>query len=223
MSSSPTKSLTIPAKHGTAIPLLAQQCIKIHNKHGNQVVDTWAFTLPSSSLSTTVPPTQKSTKPLSHLSTSQTRSQLRKIRPSLKDTFVDNHCVPIISLIEDTSGGVHDMLFPACNPQRYAHLKSELEKEGKEPHRSCAQNCIEAAREVGVEVREEEVPSPLNLFMCVEIDQDGKIELREPKSGKGSWVVLRAEVECLVVLSACPNDISAVNAWRCRDVEVEVL
>lgn len=194
---------TIPAKHSTAVPLKAGQSIKIHNKYGNQVVDTWAFTTSSASTE--------------FLSMSQTRSALRKLCPSVSDTLVTNLCLPILTLLEDTSGGIHDTLFPACNPQRYAHLDV--------PHRSCAENFREAAAVVGIEVAQGEVPDPLNLFMNVEVDwaNDLSIKLREPTSPAGSYVVLRADVDCFVIMSACPNDITAVNRKNCRDVLFEIL
>lgn len=198
---------TIPAKRSTAIQLKAGQSIKIRNTHGNQVVDTWAFTISS--------PTTKNSA--SYMSMSQTRSALRRLCPRINDTLVTNLCLPILTLLEDTSGGTHDTLFPACNPQRYAHLGV--------PHRSCAENCQEAAATVGIELAQGEVPDPLNLFMNVGVDwnNDMGIELREPTSPPGSCVVLRAEVDCMVVMSACPNDITAVNGRNCRDVLFEVL
>jgi uncharacterized protein YcgI (DUF1989 family) len=201
-------SRTIPAKHGTAIQLAAHQSIKIYNTYGNQVVDTWAFTT-DKALATQ--------KPSSYMSMSQTRSAIRKICPRINDTLVTNHCQPILTLLEDNSGGIHDTLFPACNPQRYAHLGI--------PHRSCAENCREAAAVVGIEVLQGEVPDPLNLFMNVDVDWKDTlgIELRHPVSGPGSYVILRAEVDCVVVMSACPNDITLVNGMNCRDVLFEII
>jgi len=95
------------------------------------------------------------------------------------------------------------------------------------PHRSCAENCREAAEGVGIGVAEGEVPDPLNLFMNVVVewgDEGGGrgIRLERPVTKGGEWVVLRAEVGCVVVLSACPNDVSEVNGGVCRDVLYEV-
>ncbi len=69
------------------------------------------------------------------------------------------------------------------------------------------------------------VPDPLNLFMNVHVNWEGDlgIELREPDSKPGSYVVLRAEVDCVLVMSACPNDITMVNGKKCRDVLFEIL
>ena len=40
----------IPARHGLAIPLKAGETLKIINTHGTQVIDTWAFTVSSSKI-----------------------------------------------------------------------------------------------------------------------------------------------------------------------------
>ncbi|QDS75921.1 hypothetical protein FKW77_002857 [Venturia effusa] len=198
---------TIPAQHGTAVSLKTGQRVKIHNTHGNQVVDTWAFAAS--------PIRNDNTS--AYMSMSQTRSALRKLCPTIDDTLVTNLCLPILTLLEDTSGGTHDTLFPACNPQRYAHLGVF--------HRSCAEKCREAAASVGINLEHGEVPDPFNLFMNVTVDWAGEkgIELHRPTSVPGSYVVLRAEVDCVVVMSACPNDIADVNGKRCRDVLFEIL
>ncbi|KAF2665386.1 hypothetical protein BT63DRAFT_63543 [Microthyrium microscopicum] len=197
---------TIPARHGSAVRLVAQQSLKIHNSHGNQVVDTWAFTVEGPESGTFS----------SYMSMSQTRSAIRKLCPEVNDTLVTNLCHPILTMVEDTANGTHDTLFPACNPQRYAHLGA--------PHRSCAENCREASAAAGIILAEGQVPDPFNLFMNVEVDwkADFGIQLREPLSRPGSHVTLRAEVDCVVVMSACPNDITMVNGKNCRDVVFEV-
>jgi uncharacterized protein YcgI (DUF1989 family) len=78
---------------------------------------------------------------------------------------------------------------------------------------------------VGISLEPGQVPDPLNLFMNVAVDWNGGLgfELREPTSRPGSHVVLRAEVDCVVIISACPNDITNVNGMRCRDVLFEIL
>ena len=56
----------------------------------------------------------------------------------------------------------------------------------------------------------------------VDWENSSSIELREPESRPGSWAGLRAEVDCVFVLSACSNDISPVNGMLCRDVSFEI-
>ena len=52
-------------------------------------------------------------------------------------------------------------------------------------------------------------PDPVNLFMNVPVKaleggKGGELGLEKPVCPKGGYVVLRAEVECAVVMSACP-------------------
>lgn len=66
------------------------------------------------------------------------------------------------------------------------------------------------------------VPDPLNIFMNVAIDHRGGLDIRNPTSEKGQFVTFRAEVPLLIVMSACPQDMAAVNAGMPTDCEYEV-
>lgn len=148
---------TIPARRGAATIVLANQKIKIINTHGNQVVDTWAFALPSSTLSSSSKPeaplypnaTPTSLTSYSdaantaasapeYMSMSHTRSTLLKLTPTVGDTLVSQKRAPMLKLIKDTSPGVHDTLVAACDRWRY----SELGVKGY--HESCTDNCWDA-------------------------------------------------------------------------------
>lgn len=67
------------------------------------------------------------------------------------------------------------------------------------------------------------VPDPLNLFMNVPINHYGGLDLKPPTSEKGQYVVLRAEVDLVIVISACPQDLNLVNGGRPMDCEYEIL
>jgi uncharacterized protein YcgI (DUF1989 family) len=57
-------------------------------------------------------------------------------------------------------------------------------------------------------------PQPLNLFMNIPIHEDRKTLSFEPPSGKkGEFVCLRAEVDLVVAMSACPQVSEKI---RCR-------
>lgn len=59
------------------------------------------------------------------------------------------------------------------------------------------------------------IPCPLNLFMNVPVHGDGRIiSYEEPTSGEGQYVKFRAEMNLVVVMSACPNDAVQTNKWR---------
>ena len=48
-----------------------------------------------------------------------TAGSLGRIIPGIGDTLVTNRRRPILTLIADTSGGIHDTLFAACDRWRY--------------------------------------------------------------------------------------------------------
>ena len=116
---------TIPARHGIATPLKAGQVIKIINTHGNQVVDTFAFTLSPSSEITT------------QLSMQHTRASLNRVIPKVGDGLYNNERKKMLTIMEDTTEGIHDTLIAACDKQRYEELG------GGSEHRNCADNLVE--------------------------------------------------------------------------------
>ena len=109
----------------------------------------------------------------------------------------------------DSSGGIHDTLVAACDKYRY----EQLGVEGY--HDSCDDNCQRQLRELGMKGLQ--TPSPFNLFMNVPWDQDGKLGFGEAKSTKGGSVGLTAEMDVIVVMSACPQDIVGPHEGVIKD------
>jgi uncharacterized protein YcgI (DUF1989 family) len=68
----------------------------------------------------------------------------------------------------------------------------------------------------------------MNLFMNVRVTaleegKGGRLRLAAPACPKGGYVVLRAEVECAVVMSACPMDLAAAGAYKNPGAQFEIL
>ncbi len=192
--------MIVPARRGRAFKLLRGESIEVVNTHGSQVVDAWALALPDLR---------------EHMSMPHTRATLASLRVRVGDHLYSERRRPIMTLVDDTSPGVHDMLFPACDPARYELLGHEGH------HDNCRENFHAALSELGLE--RGAVPSPLNLFMSVS-SEGGELELLPSVSAPGDHVVLRAERDVVVVLSACPQDIVPINglALMPHDVRVEV-
>lgn len=180
--------MTIPARGGKAAMLEAGQSIKIINTHGAQVVDTWAF---------------KWAHLIEFLSMEHTRATLTRIRPRVGDALYTNKRRPILTLVEDTSPGVHDTLMAACDNERYGLLGCT------DYHDNCTDNLSAAMNGLGL--REPETPSPLNLFMNIPWTPEGGLSFEAPPTKPGDYVVLRAEMACVVAMSACPQDILPIN------------
>ncbi|HTZ37783.1 MAG TPA: DUF1989 domain-containing protein, partial [Stellaceae bacterium] len=76
-------------------------------------------------------------------------------------------------------------------------------------HDNCTDNLAEGLRELGLVPPE--TPSPLNLFMNIPVIDGNAIDVLPPVSTPGSHVTLRAEIDCIVAFSACPQDMVPVN------------
>jgi uncharacterized protein YcgI (DUF1989 family) len=54
-------------------------------------------------------------------------------------------------------------------------------------------------------------PCPLNLWQNSRVRPDGSQVIAPPVSAPGDFVVLRAELDLIVVFSACPQDMTPTN------------
>ncbi|KAF2124965.1 hypothetical protein P153DRAFT_370292 [Dothidotthia symphoricarpi CBS 119687] len=240
---------TIPACRGAATLVRHGQKIKIINTHGNQVVDTWAFALPSTSITVSskveapLYPSATSTSPSQYSAVANTpasapeymsmchcRASLLKITPAVGDVLVSQKRAPMLKLLEDTSPGVHDTLIAACDRWRY----SELGVEGY--HESCTDNCWDAlasvsASESGLSTLAQQlggrVPDPFNLFMNIPVAEGSGakrgVSFEAPVTSKGDYVVLEAMRDVIVVMSACPQDVLTINGGTPVDAHFQVL
>src|SRR5882757_4794099 len=105
----PNKTHTIPARSSIATPLLSSQNLTVANTYGTQVIDFWAFVVPS-----THTPYSPTPLPI-HLSMSHTRSASLRLSPVQGDTLYTNIRTPMLKFLTDTSGGIHDTIIPACD------------------------------------------------------------------------------------------------------------
>jgi uncharacterized protein YcgI (DUF1989 family) len=199
MSSSP---VVVPARTGRAFRVRRGAAVRIVNIHGSQVVDTWALRLPDLD---------------EQLSMEHTRAVLQRLSPLVGDTLQSNARRPLLTLLADSSPGVHDTLIAACDPARYRQLGHAGS------HENCHENFRTALEVLGYEV--DQVPAPLNLFMNVRVSADGALSFEPPVSAPGDHVILRAEADLLLVVSACPQDLVPVNGElnRPREIEVEII
>ena len=180
--------VTIPARRGMAARVAAGQRIRVINTHGSQVVDTWAFSAHDGA---------------EWMSMEASRAWFLRLAAAVGDTFVTNQRRPILTLVEDTSGGAHDTLIAPCDAPRYRLLGVEGH------HDNCRDNLHAALAALGITVPA--TPSPLNLFMNIPWTADGRLAWGEPVSTPGSYVLFRAEMDLVVAFSACPQDILPIN------------
>lgn len=179
----------IPARRAVAVCAARGARVEIVNTYGSQVVDTWAFAAADPSAE--------------WMSMEHSRQHMGRVNPVVGDTFVTNRRRPVLTLVEDTSGGVHDTLLAACDRYRYELLGCA------EPHDNCTDNLHAALAALDVSVPF--TPSPLNLFENARPDGEGRIEISPPVSTPGSHVTVQVELDAILVFSACPQDVVATN------------
>jgi len=182
----------IPARRSVSVELRPGDVVRVVNTHGSQVIDTWAF---------------NTAQPTEFMSMEHTRGVLYKLSPECGDSLYTNRRRPILTLVEDTSPGRHDTLIAACDVQRYRLLGCDHH------HDNCAENLARAMTQAGVQLPH--VPAPLNLFMNIPVAADGSLSSQPPMSQAGDYVALRAELACIVVFSACPQDMVPINGAAC--------
>ena len=191
--------ITIPARRGKALRLRAGQCVDVVNTHGEQVVDTWAFNAADAG---------------EFMSMEHSRAGMLRLIPRPGDTLLSNRRRPILSMVEDNSGGIHDTLIAACDRWRYEGLGVVGY------HDNCQDNLWAAMQEIGFVIGE--TPSPLNLFMNIPVGPDGGVSFEAPVSTPGSFVRLRAEMDVVMAFSACPQDILPINGRGCCPTEAHL-
>lgn len=193
----------VRGSEGAGLRLARGERLRIVNTHGSQVVDLFAHN--ADDLGET-------------LSIQHSRNVWYRLHPRPGDQLWTQHRRPILTLVEDSSPGIHDTLFPCCDARRY----NQLGVAGY--HRNCADNWREALAQLGISPPPT-VPTAINLFMNVPVAPDGSFRILPPVSRAGDQVTFRAELDCVVALSACPIDMLPLNGPDCRprDVEYQIL
>jgi len=171
-----------------SVRLEAGQTVRITNGPGDQVVDTWAFSLDD---------------PREFMGMEHCRAWWLKLRPEVGDVFVTNRHNPLLKMVADTSAGEHDTVIACCNPDRYRVLGAP------EGHANCQENLHAELAAQGM--ASAVTPCPLNLWMNIPSVGANGLGREMPTPIPGSYVELEAVKPALVVFSACPMDVLPIN------------
>ncbi|KIV93054.1 hypothetical protein PV10_04299 [Exophiala mesophila] len=193
----------LPARKAVAFSIQRGQTLDVINTHGKQVVDFWAF---------------NPNDPNDFLSMVHTRTILLKVAISKGDKLYSTRRKPMFTLVNDTTKGVHDLIWSACDAERY-RMQGVMGY-----HENCSDSMHGALKQQfpDFHMAHDWVPDPLNLFMNVAIDHHSNLIIRPPTSEKGEYVTFQAHADLIVVMSACPQDIDPVNAGEPTDCEYRV-
>ena len=170
--------------------------VRLTDLKGNQVGDVWAISARDHD---------------EYLSTATTRMLSGRLFPRVGEPFFTTRDRPILTFMKDTSPGFHDMLFASCCDALYR-------KRGHMNHRNCRDNYFEAIARAGV--RHANIPDPVNIFQNTPARPDGSFLYGVTMSAPGDYVELRAEMDCVVVVTACSSE--RINAGASTPMRLEV-
>ena len=199
------RRVEVPGGAGRAVRVRAGELVRVVDVGGGQVGDVFAFAADGSG-------EHHSDE---HHSAAHTRAATSRLFPAAGEPFVTDRRRPILTLVADTSPGHHDMLIAACDPQRYAQL-------GVPDHRSCATNLREALAAVGHPYTGP-TPQPINVFMRIPVGADGSLSWLPATTAAGDAITFRAELDAVVAVSSCPQDVVGINRGAPSPLAVEVL
>ena len=190
----------VPAREGRAVTVPAGQAFRIVDVEGKQVADLFAFNAADVG---------------EYHSAMHTRAAVSHLFPKVGEAFVTNRRRPILTLEADDTPAVHDMLIAPCDPERYQGLGV------REWHASCRENLELAMRGLGHD--RICIPASVNLFMNIPVAPDGSLGWEPAETKPGDGATLRAVLDCIVVVSACPQDIVPINGGNPTSLEIELL
>ena len=170
----------IPAGHGAAIRLKRGAHLRVIDPEGGQSGDLFAVTQDG----------------VQRLSNGRTFDFGGTIYLSTGDKLWSDCSNPMLTIVADDVGR-HDFLYSPCNPDMY-----RLQYGVTGHHANCYDNLCAALREL--EIKPEPLPTAFNFFMNVEIGANGRLHIAAPRSRAGDSIVLRAELDLAIALSACP-------------------
>ena len=146
----------------------------------------------------------------------RTKVDQGKIYVTTGDALISKYNNVMMTIVKDTYQGTHDMEKGMCSTSFYkkwgdkifaiygATWKKLGRKRGAAPKHGCWENLAGALKPW--QIRKEDIPSPLNIFQTMVINaKTGTMRYAMTRPQPGTHMDLRAEMDCLVGISACPE------------------
>jgi uncharacterized protein YcgI (DUF1989 family) len=184
------QTIEIEARGYAAFTVRASNVLRIIDVEGQQVADVVAFNLEDYD---------------ERLNGESTMLLNHTYNPKQGDTVYSDDCNPMFSIIDDKVGRNYPgalMCTQEMNLIRY----------GIPGTRNCRDNLTAALRPYGIGMKQ--IPGAFTPFMNVIHHPDGRAEIAEPPSSAGDYIDMRAEMDLLVAISACPQERNPVNGWK---------
>ena len=171
----------IAARSGVAFTLDKGQSLTVIDPRGEQVADLLAF----------------NRKDIGEaISSGRTLDYASRIFLTTGDPLYSNRSNIMLTIAEDDVGQ-HDFLLTPCSRDTFRIIYGDTD-----PHRGCFGNLAAALTPYGV--TDDMIPTAFNCFMNVTVDgTTGELKVEPPLSKAGDRIVLRAEMDLIIGLTAC--------------------
>ncbi|WP_226698004.1 DUF1989 domain-containing protein [Qipengyuania flava] len=171
----------IPPRSGTAFELAKGASLTVIDPEGSQVSDLLAY---------------NAQDVREVISNGRTFDYEETLHLSTGNRLWSNRSNPMLSIVEDTVRR-HDFLLTPCSTATFEHFYPD-----KPVHRGCFGNLAEALEPYGI--GPDDIPTAFNVFMNVPVDgESGLIAVKPPVSKAGDRIVLCAEMDLIIGLTAC--------------------
>ncbi|MEC7624196.1 MAG: urea carboxylase-associated family protein [Pseudomonadota bacterium] len=188
----------IPPRSGTAFELAKGASLTVIDPEGSQVSDLLAY---------------NAQNVREVISNGRTFDYEETLHLSTGNRLWSNRSNPMLSIVEDTVRR-HDFLLTPCSTATFEHFYPE-----KPVHRGCFGNLAEALEPYGI--GPDDIPTAFNVFMNVPVDgESGLIAVKPPVSKAGDRIVLRAEMDLIIGLTACSAYDSNGGSFKPIDYEL---
>lgn len=128
------------------------------------------------------------------------------------DILYSNRSNPMLSILEDSCGR-HDFLLTPCSLEMFHKL---YHVQGHHP--SCHENLYTNLARWGI--LPDDIPTTFNIFMNVQLYPDGKLKVEPPLSKAGDYILLEAQMDLIVGLTACSAGQSNNGSFKPIDYEI---
>ena len=185
MSIHPSSVVEIPGYQGGGCTVKKDSLFRVIDVEGMQIADL--FVLSATDVS-------------EYLSPAWTKNAIFRMVPRPGDQLYSNRFRPLLTMTDDTSPGIHDMQFAPCDQTFF-----EMHGNGA-GHANCKDNFFAAIADLGIQC--DVLPDPVNLFQNTPANSAGELQNLQSVSRPGDYVEFRAEMDAVVIVTACSVDIT---------------
>jgi uncharacterized protein YcgI (DUF1989 family) len=200
------EEIVIPAREGRACVVRRGQTLRIHQIEGGQVGDCAFFNANDHRESFHVGQTWA----INVILGTGTGKQFRHFysKPPRENVM--------LTTVADTYGRHFANMGGRCSTRLY-----QLRDGIRSGHRSCQENLTEALAPHGIDG--DAIIDIFNVFMDVDMDSEGRFKILPTKVRKDDYIDLRADMDVIAAVSACPSEVSPVNGGTLKPLGLKIL